>query len=212
MINQNDKKKLDVDQVFKLVAEKLDEHGIEWWVDYGSLLGCYREGKRIEWDEDYDIGYWVEEAPKVLEALLEIPYVFISWNLYFSVGKVDTDRRVHMVCVKPHVKTEDGVYEMLQPTRYFLKKLNKIFGSRILENALGFIITIIVRLFPLDVQKMIVKVNMITCIPVKYKGTKKEFAKTYPNKMNGTNVSIPCGVKKILIRMYGEDFMTPKRK
>lgn len=44
-----------VDEVFKKVAMLLTENKIPWWLEGGSLLGCYREGKRIEGDTDYDL-------------------------------------------------------------------------------------------------------------------------------------------------------------
>ena len=42
-----------LDETFKLVANKLNEHKITWWLFAGSLLGAVREGKRVEWDYDY---------------------------------------------------------------------------------------------------------------------------------------------------------------
>ena len=43
------------------VKEILDESGVDYWLDYGTLLGAYREGKIIEGDYDSDLGVWYEE-------------------------------------------------------------------------------------------------------------------------------------------------------
>lgn len=39
--------------VFHRAAEK---HGLRYWVDYGTLLGCLRNGELIPWDFDADLG------------------------------------------------------------------------------------------------------------------------------------------------------------
>ena len=44
------------------------EHGIQYWLDYGSLLGAMREGKIIAWDTDLDIGILSSELPKLTKA------------------------------------------------------------------------------------------------------------------------------------------------
>jgi len=38
------------------IRSMLDENGIVYWLDYGTLLGAVRGGKMIEWDYDIDLG------------------------------------------------------------------------------------------------------------------------------------------------------------
>ena len=40
----------------RIVKEILDESGIDYWLDHGTLLGAFRDGKIIEWDRDIDFG------------------------------------------------------------------------------------------------------------------------------------------------------------
>jgi len=44
------------------------DHNIEYWLEYGSLLGAWRDGEIIPWDLDLDIGVMYETMAQ-LEAL-----------------------------------------------------------------------------------------------------------------------------------------------
>lgn len=56
------------------VAAVLDQVGVKWWLDQGSLLGLVRDGKFIPWDHDIDIGVWEvskSDKKRLVEALRE---------------------------------------------------------------------------------------------------------------------------------------------
>lgn len=199
--------KAELDQIFKIVTEKLNEHEIPWWPEAGSMLGCYREGKRIEWDDEYDIAYPLKYAPDVLEAVMEIPSIFLNWNFYYSVV-TGMYYRNHNICLQPHEISREGVYRVATPLRHYLKKL-KVGPS---ANVYGFVLTLILRKLPLKVQKSVVRYNMQTYIRVRFRGTREEYSSWYEAQMGDVKVKLPVGVESILKRHYGEDFMTPKRK
>jgi len=54
------------------VKKVLDGHGIEYWLDLGTLLGAIRTGKFIEWDTDIDISILDKDYPKIISACLEL--------------------------------------------------------------------------------------------------------------------------------------------
>ena len=51
----NDKIKYSI-ECLKLVTDEFDRNNIPYWLDFGTLLGAYRNNNLIEFDYDMDIG------------------------------------------------------------------------------------------------------------------------------------------------------------
>jgi len=57
------------------VKDKFNEFGLDWWIDFGTLLGCYRDGKILDGDSDCDIGLWAEDLTlEIVESLKDNLY------------------------------------------------------------------------------------------------------------------------------------------
>ena len=77
--------------LFKVV-ELLEEENVEYWLDFGTLLGLARDGGIIEWDEDVDISVWqtsYDKLEKIKPKLIEFGYIVsnnIDWGnkVYFD--------------------------------------------------------------------------------------------------------------------------------
>ena len=74
----------------KEIKRILDDAGVKYWLDFGTLLGAVRDGKFIPWDTDIDLGMMCAEGCKVIARIEE----------FEKKGfKVDiTDTRISISC------------------------------------------------------------------------------------------------------------------
>lgn len=64
--------------VLDKVREICDRHGLKWFADYGTLLGCIRHGGFIPWDDDLDICMLRDDYDKFIEvAVSELPSTYL---------------------------------------------------------------------------------------------------------------------------------------
>jgi len=61
------------------ITQLLKENSINYWLDYGTLLGCIREKEALKWDGEFDISLWNDDLndflnliPKIVDKGLEI--------------------------------------------------------------------------------------------------------------------------------------------
>ena len=66
----------------KQISELFNNHDIEYWLDFGTLLGAVRDGKIIEWDSDIDLSVWYKDYLKVGSVCLKLKD--IGFNVYFN--------------------------------------------------------------------------------------------------------------------------------
>lgn len=45
------------------------KNGVNYWLDFGTLLGFARDGSPIKWDDDLDLGVYIEDQKKVQSLL-----------------------------------------------------------------------------------------------------------------------------------------------
>lgn len=56
-------------ELLDFIANICDKYDINYWLDYGTLLGAVRHGGFIPWDDDLDIGMLRTDFNKLLEVL-----------------------------------------------------------------------------------------------------------------------------------------------
>jgi len=71
--------------LLRYTAQTFNEHGISYWLDYGTLLGAAREGAIIPHEFDVDLSSTIEEC----EAILKLRTVFERERGYRMYGRDD---------------------------------------------------------------------------------------------------------------------------
>jgi len=76
---------------FKEMKKILDKHNVSFWLEHGTLLGAYRDGKMIYWDNDIDLATWfepfVEKHPQISKDLFEMGYDVYITDTKFTIKK-----------------------------------------------------------------------------------------------------------------------------
>lgn len=98
------------------LAAVLDDAGVRWWIDSGTLLGLYRDGQLfdLDRDKDFDIGAWIDDRDRLSAALDE----FTARG--YRVGR----RRYRGAVVKYWLKPPRG-----QPAKQIDIKLHRRIGT-----------------------------------------------------------------------------------
>ena len=69
-------------EMLDVLARFLDERGLKWYADYGTLLGAVRHGGFIPWDDDIDLTMPREDYMRFLEEAPNLPAPFRVLSFY----------------------------------------------------------------------------------------------------------------------------------
>ena len=61
----------------QIIHETCEANGLQYWLNFGTLLGAYRHGGFIPWDDDIDLGMMRADAEKLREILQKDPRVAV---------------------------------------------------------------------------------------------------------------------------------------
>jgi len=67
----NKKFLLEANTVLNKISDILDENRIDYWIDFGTLLGIIRDSEIIKWDKDIDIGVRDQNNSVKVKSVLE---------------------------------------------------------------------------------------------------------------------------------------------
>lgn len=213
----------EMDKCFWTVVELLTKNKITWWLEAGSLLGAVRDGGRIKWDDDYDIGFPRKDSFRVFCALKKLPpeYSFFGG---FGYSVIDRNTQEHYICVKPHSCIKGDMYK-LQGTVYILFRrviakirgggpyeiftkihINKENDEELVGRKKSLYKKLIQHLYPL-----MIFVSIFFYTRLRYRAKCLAYSSFISVKFDDGYAVIPSGYKEILIEHYG-DYMKPAKK
>ena len=67
--------------LLKLFDEFCNENNLQYWIDFGTLLGAVRHKGFIPWDDDIDIGMLRDDYEKLIQLLSECNHPYLNLDL-----------------------------------------------------------------------------------------------------------------------------------
>lgn len=180
--------KLELLVQFREICKK---HNTEWFLDWGALLGAYRDNKFIDNDNDIDVGVmarsvtseWMEDIKPIM---VDHPKVKVNNVFHHDMGK-GTCNELHQ-SVRIGKKLEDGTW---------------------LETAGGFPVFVdIYFYYPFQGGKMISR-DILDMFGTYYMNFDSEY-RTKEFILYGESFPIPEDVEKHLAFKYTEEWNIPK--
>lgn len=112
---------IDRDQLFTNLCEiheVLDKCEIRHWLSHGTMLGVYREGNFIPWDDDADLGLYFDQRGSKQYAkairLLEKRGFYIPPSVNGPVDPKTNSPYYDMVCIRNGEKVEGWFFEQFE--------------------------------------------------------------------------------------------------
>ena len=138
-------RKLSVDEMKKFQVEILDvvacfceEHGINYWIDCGTLLGAVRHKGYIPWDDDIDVGMLRPDYDRFMREFngtnprYEFRCVENDPDFPYPFGKVmDTTTLLIEETIRTHISIDIFIYDNApddDKTAYRMLKLRRLYN------------------------------------------------------------------------------------
>ncbi len=211
-------------EALRQVKEVLDNYDVEYWLDYGTLLGAVRDGKIIPWDNDIDLGMWKKNKEK-------LPFVLNDLNLkgfkiYCGNSVITIRKNSFPISLDMYDFSEGKAIWEMQLSK---KKVGKIIGylmwvmcawdySSVCEEAsvvtqfLSKILFVIRNTSLKDIVfRVMLRLHQMTSHKIIFKIPCHYFTDLSAIKYYGMEFKVPAPMEDYLAYRYGKDWKIPKR-
>lgn len=213
------------------LVSKSHEHNLLFWLDFGTLLGAYRSGRFIPWDDDIDVSMAPESLARLLNLDLSDSDVFVqskSTDPAFKENYVKLRLRDSLFVEHNESSAEhyhQGIYLDIFPTyeypklpkpilQYLIRLYYAIYHSQPsnpFKRTLAFAIFLAVK--PMWRLLSILPSALIGLSPPDNRfATLSSKSTLYPLSsisFEGKSYPCPCNTPTRLLDLYGESFNQP---
>lgn len=218
-------------QALKLTKKSFDKNDIDYWLEYGTLLGAYLHGKFFPWDNDVDVSVLDKDIIRFLKCRPD--FATSRYEIYYVNGHYDIrmkKTKKHLICLLPHTMEDGKNYfiEFLPPLTYLIFALE---SSDYDTPDYDYETTVFVKIdLPLFLKELLVKVasklkrkdiliRALWYIQLRFKIYKKKYITpedtVFPLKTTdfyGLDFKIPNDSEPYLKQRFGEEWNIPKHK
>lgn len=217
------------------------KNGVEYFLVWGTLLGAFRTGKFIEWDDDIDIGMDEENFQKFVRNKDKLPeYLrfensFSDFNRKSGIPKLRNVREIDVVddMGVRGVTIDIFVFrryslaqERIMKIRLVLRKIREE-RKKIKNNYIKYMYVVVTspvaifsKIYKMMTQRIVKsspaynvnqKVDICEWLNPHCWFSEKDIRPLSKIKFEGRLFSAPLNAKDFLEKRYGRDFMIPKR-
>lgn len=111
----------EAEQLLNKLTISLNNSNILFWLDYGTLLGYYREKDFIKHDNDLDIGARIEDAEKIRTVLTNNGFKLVH-QYHSSNGGIEECYKYLHTCVDVFYYKEDVDKQTIYCTTYITRR------------------------------------------------------------------------------------------
>lgn len=165
--------------VLKLYSDAMFSNGLVFWLDYGTLLGYYREHDFIKHDFDLDTGAWFEDHQRIKNVLENAGFERVK---YYYLK--------HRDGVEECYKHKD--YDTTIDVFYYFNENNRSYCYSFLP-----------------LVSMTKKCHLNKEQPSRARKWSFETINPIPAEFKGVKVFVPDNTAQYLASTYGDTFMTP---
>ena len=218
-------------EALREVKEVFDKHGIEFWLDCGTLLGAVRDGKFIPWDSDIDLGTWGEEVHKIACACKELQDMgFVIGYLFTKYTGFGPSAIPYQIRIRKKYGVDLFLYSLngnvaaitwfiiRQPIGYFqwilkVQDYNKIEQATCITKGL----VKVSHVLPYSLREWIIKHTEFISLKIGwYRGILVVIPSHYFKNLStiefyGMEFRVPTKTEEYLAYRYGKDWKVPKK-